>query len=114
MASGRVGGLMRGDHSEMSNCPLSPLLSLSMFLGSRQKVSGERAQGGGGSRKKQKNPLLLEGEVWQPASMERVGCSKETPDNRWEWSLLLLQLGHECHLVNPLSSYPGLGFRPQT
>lgn len=35
-----------------------------------------------------------------------------TPD-RWEWSLLLLQLGHECHLVNPLSSYPGLGFRPQ-
>lgn len=57
---------------------------------------------------------LLEGEVWQPASMEQVGCSQETPDNRWEWSLWLLQLGHECHLVNPLSSYPGLGFRPQT
>lgn len=52
MAYGRVGGLMRGDHSKMSNCPLSPLLSLSMFLGSRQKVSGERALGGGGSRKK--------------------------------------------------------------
>lgn len=52
MASGGVGGLMRRDHSRMSNCPLSPFPSLSMFLGSRQKVSGERALGSGGSRKK--------------------------------------------------------------
>lgn len=51
-ASGRVGDLMRGDHSRMSNCPLSPFPSLSLFLGSRQKVSGDRALGGGGSRKK--------------------------------------------------------------
>lgn len=68
MASGRIGGLMRGDHSEMSNCPLSPLPSLSMFLGSRQKVSAERGEGSRRWRKQEEAGSLRgkcgSGEVW--------------------------------------------------
>lgn len=71
MASGRIGGLVRGDHSEMSNCPLSPLPSLSMFLGSRQKVSAERGEGSRRWRKQEEAP--------GGGSMERVGCSEAAP-----------------------------------
>lgn len=83
MASGRVGDLMRGDHSRMSNCPLSPFPSLSLFLGSRQKVSGDRALGGGGSRKK----LVRWGE--SVAVQRHVGVGVIGVLSRWDVLKLL-------------------------
>lgn len=73
----------RSFHPKMSNCPFSPPVSLSMSLGSRLKVSAERAAQG------LEEAGSLRGPVWQSVQRhfgegEGVDVLKLFPGNFWQ------------------------------